>query len=88
MYEYMNDCLSQRPQGLRRRSTAASLLRSWSRSEFYRLWRVVCDHETSCYEEATARAELQSQRNELYDWLAGVNIPMYKLYTHLNVLQN
>jgi hypothetical protein len=31
----------------------------------YRLWCVVvCDHETSWYEEAVARAELQSQRNK------------------------
>jgi hypothetical protein len=31
----------------------------------YRLWRVVvCDHETSWYEEAIARAGLQSQRNK------------------------
>jgi hypothetical protein len=30
----------------------------------YRLWRVVvCDHETSWYEEAIARARLQCQRN-------------------------
>jgi hypothetical protein len=30
----------------------------------YRLWRVVvCDHETSWYEEAIARAGLQSQKN-------------------------
>jgi hypothetical protein len=33
--------------------------------ESYRLWRVVvCDHETSWYEEAIARAGLQSQRNK------------------------
>jgi hypothetical protein len=33
--------------------------------ESYRLWRVVvCDQETSCYEEAKARAGLQSQRNK------------------------
>jgi hypothetical protein len=32
--------------------------------EFYRLWRVVvCDQETSCDEEAIARAGLQSQKN-------------------------
>jgi hypothetical protein len=32
--------------------------------ESYRSWRVVvCDHETSCYEEAIARAGLQCQRN-------------------------
>jgi hypothetical protein len=31
--------------------------------ESYRLWRVVvCDEETSWYEEAIARAGLQSQR--------------------------
>jgi hypothetical protein len=31
--------------------------------ESYRLWRVVvCDQETSCDEEAIARAGLQSQR--------------------------
>jgi hypothetical protein len=31
--------------------------------ESYRLWRVVvCDQETSWYEEAIARAGLQSQR--------------------------
>jgi hypothetical protein len=31
----------------------------------YRLWRVVvCDHETSWYEEAIARAGLQSQRKQ------------------------
>jgi hypothetical protein len=31
--------------------------------ESYRLWRViVCDHESSCDEKATARAGLQSQR--------------------------
>jgi hypothetical protein len=31
----------------------------------YRLWRVVvCDHETSWYEEAIARAGVQSQRNK------------------------
>jgi hypothetical protein len=87
-------CRSQWPRGLRRRSTAARLLRSWVRNppgawmfvccvccvlsgrglcdelisrpeESYRLWRVVvCDHETSWYEEATARAELQTQRNK------------------------
>jgi hypothetical protein len=34
--------------------------------ESYRLWRVVvCDQETSCDEEAIARAGLQSQRNKL-----------------------
>jgi hypothetical protein len=34
--------------------------------EFYRLWRVVvCDHKTSWYEKAIARAGLQSQRNKL-----------------------
>jgi hypothetical protein len=34
--------------------------------ESYRLWRVVvCDHETSWYEEAIARAGLQSQRNNI-----------------------
>jgi RNase P protein component len=33
--------------------------------ETYRLWRVVvCDHETSWYEEAIARAGVQSQRNK------------------------
>jgi hypothetical protein len=33
--------------------------------ESYRLWRVVvCDHETSWYEEAIARAGLQNQRNK------------------------
>jgi hypothetical protein len=33
--------------------------------ESYRLWRVVmCGHETSWYEEAIARAGLQSQRNK------------------------
>jgi hypothetical protein len=32
--------------------------------ESYRLWRVVvCDHQTSWYKEAIARAGLQSQRN-------------------------
>jgi hypothetical protein len=32
--------------------------------ESYQLWHVVmCDHETSWYEEAIARAGLQSQRN-------------------------
>jgi hypothetical protein len=34
--------------------------------ESYRLWRVVvCDHETSWYEEAIARAGLQSQREKV-----------------------
>jgi hypothetical protein len=33
--------------------------------ETYRLWRVVVrDQETTCYEEAIARAGLQSQRNK------------------------
>jgi hypothetical protein len=33
--------------------------------ESYRLWRfVACGHETSCYEEAIARAWLQSQKNK------------------------
>jgi hypothetical protein len=33
--------------------------------ESYRLWCVVmCDQETSCYEEAIARAGLQSQRDK------------------------
>jgi hypothetical protein len=32
--------------------------------ESYRLWRVVCDQETSCEEEAIASAGLQSQRNK------------------------
>jgi hypothetical protein len=33
--------------------------------ESYRLWRViVCDQETSCDEEAIARAGLQHQRNK------------------------
>jgi hypothetical protein len=33
--------------------------------ESYRLWRVVvCDNETSCDEEAIARAGLQSQRKK------------------------
>jgi hypothetical protein len=33
----------------------------------YRLWRVVaCDHETSLYEEAEARAGLQSQGNKIW----------------------
>jgi hypothetical protein len=33
--------------------------------ESYRLWRVVvCDHETSWYEDAIARAGLQRQRNK------------------------
>jgi hypothetical protein len=35
--------------------------------ESYRLWRVVvCDHETSGYEEAIARAGLRSQRNKAW----------------------
>jgi hypothetical protein len=75
---------SQWPRGLRRRSTASGLLRSWlpippgawmscvlsgrglcdeliTRPEgFHWLWRVVvCDQETSWYEEAIARAGLQ-----------------------------
>jgi hypothetical protein len=38
----------------------------------YRLWRVVvCDHETSSYEEAIARAGLQSQRNKHTAGLSG-----------------
>jgi hypothetical protein len=33
--------------------------------ESYRLWHVVvCDHETSWYEEAIVHAGLQSQRNK------------------------
>jgi hypothetical protein len=33
--------------------------------ESYRLWCVVvCDHETSWYEEAIARSGFQSQRNK------------------------
>jgi hypothetical protein len=106
---------SQWPRGLRHRSTAARLLRSWVRrrkqykiseiesvieglamrnskkippgawmffccvlsgrglcdglitrpEEFYLMWRVVvCDKETSWYEEAIARTGLQSQRNK------------------------
>jgi hypothetical protein len=31
----------------------------------YRLWHVVCDQETSWYEEAIARVGLQSQRNNI-----------------------
>jgi hypothetical protein len=78
---------SQCSRGLRRRSTAARLLRSWVRippghgcllcvwsgrglgdelitrpEESYLLWRVVCDYETLWYDEAIARAGLQSQR--------------------------
>jgi hypothetical protein len=85
-------CRSQWWRGLRRRSTAARLLRTWVRippgvwmfvccvccvlsgrglydelitcpEESYRLWCVVvCDHETSWYEEAIARDGLQNQR--------------------------
>jgi hypothetical protein len=87
-------CRSQWPRGLRRRSTAACLLRSWVRiqpvawvfvccvwcvlsgrglcdelitrpEESYRMWRVVvCDQETSCGDEAIARAGLQSQKKK------------------------
>jgi hypothetical protein len=32
--------------------------------ESYRLWRVVCDHETSWYEEAIALAGLYIHRNK------------------------
>jgi hypothetical protein len=32
--------------------------------ESYRLWRVVCVHETSCDEEVIAHAGLQCQRNK------------------------
>jgi hypothetical protein len=36
--------------------------------ESYGLWRVVlCDQETSCYEEAIARAGLPSQREKKTD---------------------
>jgi hypothetical protein len=34
--------------------------------ESYRLWRVVCDQETSWYEEAIARAGLHSQRKKFH----------------------
>ena len=73
---HMYYCRSQWPRGLRRKSTAARLLRLWVRippeawvpvcfeccvlsdtglcdglitrpEKYYRLWRVVCDHETS-----------------------------------------
>jgi hypothetical protein len=38
--------------------------------ESYRLWRVVmCDQETSWYEEAIASARLQSQRNNKQDFI-------------------
>jgi hypothetical protein len=40
--------------------------------ELYRLWRVVvCDHETSWYEEAIACAGLQSQRKTINRYLWG-----------------
>jgi hypothetical protein len=68
---------SQWPRGLRRRSTAGHLLRSWVRGlcdelitrpeDSYRLWCVVvCYQETSWNEEAIARAGLQSQKKNYY----------------------
>jgi hypothetical protein len=50
--------------------------------ESYRLWRVVvCDHETSWYEEAIARAGLQSQRNkqQTYFFIIRANRMLYLL---------
>jgi hypothetical protein len=88
-------CWCQWPRGLRRRSTAARLLRLWIQippaawmfvccvccvlsgrglcdelitrpEESYQLWRVVmCDKETSWYEEAIASAGMHSQREKL-----------------------
>jgi hypothetical protein len=52
--------------------------------ECYWLWRfVVCDHETSWYEEAIARAGLQSQRNKQTNkqmWNTDINLVILYLY--------
>jgi hypothetical protein len=46
--------------------------------ESYRLWRVVvCDQEISWYEEAIARAGLQSQRKKLRYLPLNVIIELY-----------
>jgi hypothetical protein len=36
--------------------------------ESCRLWRVVCDHETSCDEKTIAHAGLQRQRQRWWWW--------------------